>query len=87
MTHGEAWFKATRYENLDLSENYHKSPAGLPKSMSREEASVYYNTKFHDYWLDILNKEAPKRKKKNAMWVKIQMFGHPSNAKLLKETK
>ncbi len=56
-----------------------------PKKMSREETALYYNTKIYNYYLDILNKEKPARKKLNEIWLKIKMFGLPENAKLLKD--
>lgn len=52
LTHGEAWFKATRYENLDLRKEVHDTVGSFPKRMPRAEAVVHYNTKLFNYWID-----------------------------------
>ncbi|MDQ7067770.1 MAG: hypothetical protein Q9M40_07245 [Sulfurimonas sp.] len=83
MTHGEAYVQEKNSMHLENGVWKKEYIPDKPKPMSREDASKYYNTKLHDYWLDMLNKERPKRKKKNSTWIKIRMFGTPQNAKLL----
>jgi len=66
MTHGEAWYKATRYDKLNLA-NAFNAPSNLPKKMTREEAGKYYNDKLFDYWLTQMSNGISKKRKTSAL--------------------
>ena len=86
MTYGEAHI--AEYLSMELQEGQWVKTlriANKPVPMERETAVKYYNTKFFKYWLELLNQELPKREKLNRTYLKVRMFGHPSQTKLIKE--
>ena len=89
MTYGEA--HVAELNSIQLVAGEWKQTlhiTGKPrKPMSRSDAVLYYNTKLFGYWLDVLNDISPKFKRHNETRLKIQMFGHPDFARLLKKEK
>ena len=86
MTYGEAHIAEQMSLTLikgEFTQTVHID--NKPKPMTSEDAGLYYNTKFYNYWLDTLNLELPGKEKINAIWLQVKMFGHPDNTKLLKE--
>ncbi len=94
MTYGEAHI-AEQF-SIELKNGKFKALVKIknkPKPMEHDEAVAYYNTKFFKYWVERLNNEIPKKKRKgfdktklNETYIKVRMFGTPKNAKLLKES-
>jgi len=51
MTYGEYYYHIKYAMNLENGKWISKKPTmSVPKQMSKEEAIVYYNDKFQDYW-------------------------------------
>lgn len=83
MTHGEAWYKATRHENIDLSKDFHCTPRNLPNPMKYEDAVKYYNTKLFTYWMTQLDDRVSILRKSQI--ISALMFGNTQKYKSYKD--
>lgn len=84
MTHGEAWFAAARSEELLLTkEGYTREVSGLPKKMSRTDATIYYSSKLFEYWEAAL--EVKEKYRKKALALMMFRTTEAKNLKLKKE--
>ena len=86
LTYGEA--HRAELESMELiNGEFTKTVHILNKAerMKRDDAICYYNTKLFKHWVAELDEETAGREKLHEMHIKIEMFGHPENAKLLEE--